>query len=105
MTMHRRPLGHGRRLAALGGLFIIVGSILPWWQVGGDPGLPAVSGNGLEGIGIVVFLIGVVTLALVALPYAVGDRPTAVDRALAFGILAIVGWVASRWAFARRLAA
>jgi hypothetical protein len=26
------------------------------------------------------------------LPYAVGDRPTAIDRPLAYGILAIVGW-------------
>jgi hypothetical protein len=97
MTMHRRPLGQGRTLAALGGVLIVVGSILPWWQVGGDPGLPAVSGNGLEGVGIVVFLVGVMTLALVALPYAVGDRPTSVDRALAYGILAVVGWGAFAW--------
>jgi hypothetical protein len=105
MTMHRRPLGQGRTLAALGGVIIVAGSILPWWRVGGDPGLPAVSGNGLEGVGIIVFLVGVVTLALVALPYAVGDRPTAVDRALVYGLLAIVGWAAFAWRFVELLMA
>jgi hypothetical protein len=97
MTMHRRPLGQGRTLAALGGGLIVIGSILPWWQVGGDPGLPAVSGNGLEGSGIIVFLVGVATLALVALPYAVGDRPTAIDRWTSYGLLAIVGWIGFLW--------
>ncbi len=97
MTMHRRPLGQGRTLAALGGVLIVAGSVLPWWQVGGDPGLPAVSGNGLEGSGIVVFLVGVITLGLVALPYAVGDRPTGIDRPLSYALLAIVGWLGLAW--------
>ncbi len=93
MTMHRRPLGAGRTLAAIGGILIVVGSILPWWQVGGDPGLPVASGNGLEASGIIVFLCGVLTIALVALPYAIGDRPTALDRWFSFAVLAVVGWV------------
>lgn len=95
--MHRRPLGRGRTLAALGGVLIVAGTVLPWWQVGGDPGLPVASGNGLEGSGIVVFLVGVATLALVALPYAVGDRPTAVDRSLSYALLAGLGWLAFAW--------
>jgi hypothetical protein len=97
MTMHRRPLGQGRTLAALGGVLIVVGCVLPWWQVGGDPGLPAASGNGLEASGIIVFLVGVATLALVALPYAVGDRPTGIDRWTAYAILAIAGWIGFAW--------
>ncbi len=97
MTMHRRPLGRGRTLAALGGAIVVIGSVLPWWQVGGDPGLPAASGNGLEGSGIVVFLVGVITLGLVALPYALGDRPTGLDRWLSFALLAVVGWLALAW--------
>ncbi len=40
VTMHRRPLGQGRTLAALGGGLIVIGSVLPWWQVGGDGGAP-----------------------------------------------------------------
>ena len=97
MTMHRRPLGQGRTLAAVGGGLIVIGSFLPWWRVGGDPGLPAASGNGLEGSGIIVFLVGVVTLALVALPYAVGDRPVGVDRWLSYAILAVAGWLGFAW--------
>jgi hypothetical protein len=95
--MHRRPLGRGRTLAALAGITIVVGCFLPWWQVGGVQGLPAASGNGLEASGIIVFLVGVATLALVALPYAIGDRPTGLDRWLSFAILAIAGWIGFGW--------
>ena len=95
--MHRRPLGGGRTLAAVAGVLIVVGSILPWWRLGGASGIPAVGGNAFEGSGIIVFLIGVVTLALVALPYAVGDRPTGLDRSMSYGLLAIVGWLGFGW--------
>ncbi len=98
--MQRRPLGRGRTLATVAGLAIVLGCILPWWTVGGTSGIPAVSGNGLEHIGIVVFLCGIVTLALVALPYAAGDRPLGLDRWLSFAMLAVVGWIA----FAIRIA-
>ena len=97
MTMHRRPLGGGRTLAAIGGVLVIVGSVLPWWRVGGETGIPPLSGNAFEGSGIIVFLVGVATLALVALPYAVGDRPTGFDRTISYGLLAIVGWLGLAW--------
>ncbi len=97
MTMHRRPLGGGRTLAAIAGVLIVVGSILPWWRVGGESGIPPLSGNAFEGSGIIVFLVGVITLALVALPYAVGDRPTGIDRPMSFALLAVVGWLGLAW--------
>ena len=57
-------------------LLIVVGCILPWWQVGGDARHHrAVRATGSTGSGILVFLVGIATLALVALPYAAGDRP------------------------------
>ena len=83
MTMHRRPLGQGRTMAALAGVVILVGCVLPWWQLGGGEGLPLVSGNAFEGSGIIVFGVGIATLALVALPYA-SERPTGIDRWLSF---------------------
>jgi len=97
MTMHRRPLGRGRTLAAVGGLLMVVGCALPWWLVGGTPGIPAESGNGLAGSGILVFLVGIATMALVALPYAAGDRPVGLDRWLSFAILAVAGWIGFVW--------
>ena len=97
MTLHRRPLGRGRWMAALGGVLMVVGTVLPWWQVGGTPGITAESGNGLAGSGILVFLVGIATLALVALPYAAGDRPLGLDRWLTFAILAVAGWIGFAW--------
>jgi hypothetical protein len=93
MTMHRRPLGRGRTLAAVGGALMVVGCILPWWKVGGTPGIPPISGDGMAGTGILVFLVGIATMALVALPYAAGDRPVGLDRWLSFAILAVAGWI------------
>jgi hypothetical protein len=97
MSMHRRPLGRGRTMAAIGGGLMVVACVLPWWQVGGTPGIPAESGNGLAGAGILVFLVGIATVALVALPYAAGDRPVGVDRWLSFALLAVAGWVGFVW--------
>jgi hypothetical protein len=92
--MHRRPLGHGRTLAAIAGVLMVVACVLPWWMVGGgETGITAESGNGFEGAGIVVFLVGIVVLALVALPYAAGDRPLGIDRWISFLILTVVGWI------------
>jgi hypothetical protein len=97
MTMHRRPLGRGRLLATLAGILIVVGCVLQWWQVGGTPGITERAGNGFAGSGILVFLIGIVALALVALPYAAGDRPVGLDRWLTFAVLVVAGWVAFAW--------
>ena len=97
MTLHRRPLGRGRTLAAVAGPVIVLGCVLPWWHIGGTPGITALSGNGLEGAGIVVFLVGIVDLALVVLPYAMGDRPVGLDRWLTFAILAVAGWIGFGW--------
>jgi multisubunit Na+/H+ antiporter MnhB subunit len=85
VTMHRRPLGWGRTLAAVGAVMILAGCVLPWWQL-------AQPGGGLPAL-----LTGILTLLLVALPYAVGDRPTAVDRWEAFALLAVIGWVGVAW--------
>ncbi len=90
--MHRRPLGRGRRLAALAALVIAVGCLLPWWQFGGGDGLPTRTGNAFEGSGILVILSALATIFLVALPYA-SDRPVAVDRGLSYLAIVAVGTV------------
>jgi hypothetical protein len=83
-----RGLGRGRLLAAIGSVVILVGSFLPWYTVGGEA-LPAESANAFEGAGIIVFVVAILNLALVVLPFAAGDQPMAIDRATSF--LALLG--------------
>jgi hypothetical protein len=90
--MHRRPLGRGRRLAALAAIVMAVGCLLPWWQFGGGDGLPSRTGNAFEGSGILVILSSLATIFLVALPYA-SDRPVAIDRALSYLAILAVGTI------------
>jgi hypothetical protein len=92
MTMHRRPVGRSRRLAAIGALVALGGCFLPWWTVGGDPGLPQLSGTAFEGMGILVFAAAIATLALVTLPYA-SERPVSADRWITYALFAGVGWI------------
>ena len=88
MSLHRRPLGRGRWVAASSAVLIVVGCVLPWFRAGGDQGIPALVGNGFAGPGILAFLAALATLALVALPSAMGDRPVAVDRWWVYAVLA-----------------
>lgn len=98
--MHRRPLGAGRRLAALASLVILVACFLPWWATSADTGLPARSGNAFEGAGVIVFFVALAVIALLALPYAAGDVPVGLDRPLSFLFLAVLGWIALAIRFA-----
>jgi hypothetical protein len=93
MTMHRRPVGRTRLLAAIGGLLMLGGSFLPWWTRGGGADeLTTLSGTGFEGTGILVFAAAIATLALVTLPYAT-ERPVALDRWSSYALIAAVGWL------------
>ena len=93
MTMHRRPVGRSRLLAAIGALLVLAGCFLPWWTVfGGADGLPAISGNAFDSTGIVVFAAAIATLALVTLPYA-SERPVPADRWTSYAIIAAAGWL------------
>ncbi len=89
--MHRFPLGRGRWLAGASAVVMLIGCVLPWYTVGGTiGGLPPYTGNAFESTGILVFLAALSTLALVALPYAAGDRPLALDRWLVYLIILVV---------------
>jgi hypothetical protein len=90
MSLHRRSLGRGRWVATVSAILIVVGCALPWFRAGGAEGIPALEGNGFFGPGILVFLAALATLALVTLPYAMGDRPVAVDRWWVYAALAVI---------------
>jgi len=90
--VHRRPLGRGRRLAAIFAIVTLVGCVLPWWTVGGADQLPSISGNAFDGAGILVFLSAMATLAIVSLRFA-SERPVEIDRWPAYLIVVGVGVV------------
>ena len=92
--MHRRPLGAGRRLAALAAIVIALACFLPWWQSSGDFGLTPLSNNAFDGAGALVFYAALAIIALLALPYAAGDVPVAIDRPLSFIFVTVVAWLA-----------
>jgi len=93
MTMHRRPVGRSRRLAAIGALVALVGCFLPWWSRGSGIGLPELSGTAFVGMGIVVFAATIATLALLTLPYA-SERPVPADRWTSYALITVAGTVA-----------
>jgi hypothetical protein len=96
--MHRRPLGRGRLLAAISACVLLIGCVLPWYTAaGGDAGITAVSWNAFTDKGIVVFIVALAVLALVSLPYAAGDKPVALDRALSYVIVTLVAIGAFAW--------
>jgi len=90
MSLHRRSLGRGRWVATVAAILIVIGCALPWFRAGGAEGIPALEGNGFFGPGILAFLAALATLALVTLPYAMGDRPVAVDRWWVYAALAVI---------------
>ena len=89
--MNRRTIGRGRVIAGIGAVVTLVACFLPWYTVGGDGGLPALSSNAFDGTGILVFLAAVGVLALIALPYAAGDQPLGIDRPVAFVLVVAIG--------------
>lgn len=87
--MTRRALGRGRRLVALGALVSLGGMIPAWWRLP-RTNATALSGAGLEGVGIVIFLAVLALLAVITLPYATRDGDSALDRPASFVLVALL---------------
>ena len=87
--MTRRALGRGRRLIALGAIVALVGLLPAWWTLARTNASP-VSGNGLDGVGIVVFLAALAMLAVITVPFATRDGGSALDRPAAYVLLGLV---------------
>lgn len=84
--MKRRALGRGRRLIALGALACLAGMLPAWWMLVRSNAAP-VTGNGLDGAGVVVFLSVLAMLAVITLPYAARDGQAGLDRPAAYVFL------------------
>jgi hypothetical protein len=87
--MTRRALGRGRRLIALGSLLVLAGMLPAWWHLA-RTNATALSGNGLESAGIVIFLCALALLALLVLPYATRDGDSALARPASYVVLSLV---------------
>jgi hypothetical protein len=87
--MNRRALGRGRLLIAIGALVSLAGMIPSWWKLP-RTNAAALSGNGLEGAGIIIFLAALALLAVVVLPYATRDGDSALDRPASYILLALM---------------
>ncbi|HUG48795.1 MAG TPA: hypothetical protein VMP67_10335 [Candidatus Limnocylindria bacterium] len=87
--MTRRALGRGRLIVVVGAIVALAGIVPPWWRVGGTV-TPAISGNGFEGAGILVFLAALGLLALVVLPFTRREGEAAIDRPSSYVLLAML---------------
>jgi len=81
-------LQHGRWIVSVGAVALVISSFMQWWLLGGGQGeLPAQTGMGVEdGAGLLLFLVGLATLLLIALPYA-AEGPIAIDQPITYVLL------------------
>jgi hypothetical protein len=85
MTLGPRA-GRGRLLAALAAMLMMISCPLPWYRFVGQAGEAVLTG--FDGSGILVFLAGIATLAVIALPHATGDWASGLDRWIVFALFA-----------------
>jgi hypothetical protein len=85
----------------LGSLLMIAAAFLPWWRAGGElvsgVVLPASSGIGLEGPGVVIFAAAILSLALLDVGYARGRWGFALDAPGIYLILGLAAAAALVW--------
>jgi hypothetical protein len=86
----RRGLGRGRTLIAIGATLAIISMPLAWQTAGGIV-LPVSTDWGFSGSGVVMFIMAVLMLALVVLPFTTETRQVGIDRPVTFLVLLVVG--------------
>jgi hypothetical protein len=93
--------GGGRRyrfFVLLGALAMVGSGFLPWWRSGGDSvsgvQVPAQEGIGLEGPGLVIYGVAILTLVLLDIGYIRGRWGFLLDAPWAYLLLGLVGGAA-----------
>jgi hypothetical protein len=93
--------GSGRRsrfLVLLGSLAMIGSGFLPWWRSGGESvngvEVPASSGIGLEGPGLVIYAAALLALVLLDIGYMRGRWGFILDAPLAYVVLGAIAGAA-----------
>ncbi len=86
--MKRRALGRGRTLVGFGSIIAVGGLFPAWWMIA-RTNLAPLSGNGLQGIGLIIFLAAMASLAVLTLPYASRDGESPLDRPATYILLGL----------------
>jgi hypothetical protein len=96
--MGDRPGGRFRFLILLGSLLMIASGFLPWWHAGGETvsgvSVPASSGIGLEGPGLVIYGVAVASLLLLDIGYMRGRWGFLLDAPAVYLLLGLVAGAA-----------
>ncbi|MGH2455023.1 MAG: hypothetical protein ACRDHD_02005 [Candidatus Limnocylindria bacterium] len=82
----------------LGSLLMVAAGFLPWWRAGGESingvPVPAASGIGLEGPGLVIFAAAVIALVLLDIGYMRGRWGFLLDAPWAYLLLGLAAGAA-----------
>ena len=96
--MSERSGGRFRFLVLLGCLLMIVAGFLPWWHAGGESvdgvAVPASSGIGLEGPGLVIYAAAIAALVLLDIGYMRGRWGFILDAPWVYLLLGLVAGAA-----------
>jgi hypothetical protein len=83
-----------RLFVLLGCLLMIASGFLPWWHAGGDTvsgvQLPAATGLGLEGVGLLIYGAAILALVLLDIGYIRGRWGFFLDTPVVYLVLGLV---------------
>ncbi len=83
-----------RLFVLLGSLGMIASGFLPWWHAGGGTvsgiALPAASGLGLQGVGLLIYGAAIVALVLLDIGYMRGRWGFVLDAPIVYLLLGLV---------------
>ena len=86
--------GRFRLLVLIGSLLMIVSGFLPWWRAGGDTvsgvPLPASTGIGLQGPGVIIYGAALASLLLLDIGYMRGRFGFVLDAPVSYLVLGLV---------------
>lgn len=87
-----------RIFVLLGSLAMIASGFLPWWHSGGETvngvHLPAATGLGLEGVGLVIYGAAIVSLVILDIGYMRGRWGFVLDAPLVYLLLGLLAFAA-----------
>ncbi len=101
--MGDRSGGRFRFLVLLGSLLMIVAGFLPWWHAGGESvsgvAVPASTGIGLEGPGLLIYAAALTSLVLLDIGYMRGRWGFILDAPIIYLLLGLLAGAALAYRF------